>query len=255
MAHDAKGFPGRSRSLMDVIYDYLREQILSGDLPPGAALRQAHLAMKMGVSRAPVREALKALDSVGLVVFRPRRGYHVARLDVGEIVEIFEIRAILEEYGGRLAAQMRTAADIQALEELYAQMDDYTDQTPANIATWAALNEKFHTRLFQASGRRHLCRTTDTLRDIVERYVRADGAMAGRIDQAQIEHRQILDAFRAGHADEVGRLSRLHCEHTCRRLIASLKSPRASGAQEGETARRRGAAAGSDRAPRSSAGR
>ena len=120
-----KGAPAiaQAKSLPDIVYDHLREEILSGRIGPGEPIRQEHLAARLGVSRAPVREALKALEGEGLIIFRPRRGYLVTALDPDEIEEIFEIRALLEERGGTLAAKFRTQEDIEAVGDLLEQME------------------------------------------------------------------------------------------------------------------------------------
>ncbi|MDZ4737003.1 MAG: GntR family transcriptional regulator [Rhodospirillaceae bacterium] len=221
-----KGAPAiaQAKSLPDIVYDHLREEILSGRIGPGEPIRQEHLAARLGVSRAPVREALKALEGEGLIIFRPRRGYLVTALDPDEIEEIFEIRALLEERGGTLAAKFRTQEDIEAVGDLLEQMEAIKRPTPASIARWAALNREFHTRLFQSSRKEHLCHMTMVLRDTVERYVRLDAATQGRVADAESDHRMIFDAFCRGDADATGRLSREHCEHTCERLVRSLRT-------------------------------
>src|SRR3954447_676429 len=167
----------RVRSLTEVVHDHLRATILSGSLAPGDALRQEQIASELGVSRAPVREALMWLEKEGLILLRPRRGFVVASLDCDEIQDIFEIREMLEGYAGYLAAQQRTEEDVAALAELVESMAKITSSDPAAIAQWASLNRAFHARLFDASGRKHLCRMTFLLRDSVERYVRLDGAI------------------------------------------------------------------------------
>jgi DNA-binding GntR family transcriptional regulator len=214
----------QAKSLPDIVQDHLREEILSGRVGPGDPIRQEHLAARLGVSRAPVREALKALEGEGLIAFRPRRGYVVTALDPDEIEEIFEIRALLEERGGYLAAKYRTAEDIEAVGRLLEQMEAIKRPTPSGIVRWASLNREFHTRLFQSSGKEHLCHMTMVLRDTVERYVRLDAATQGRMADADQDHRLIYDAFCQGDAEATGRLSREHCEHTCERLIQALRS-------------------------------
>lgn len=213
----------QAKSLPDIVYDHLREEILAGRIGPGEPIRQEHLAARLGVSRAPVREALKALEGEGLIEFRPRRGYIVTALDMDEIQEIFEIRALLEERGGYLAAKFRTEEDMAAVGDLLEQMESIKRPTSPNITRWAALNREFHARLFQSSRKEHLCHMTSVLRDTVERYVRLDAATQGRMVDADRDHRTIFEAFCRGDAEETGRLSREHCEHTCERLLQILR--------------------------------
>ena len=210
------------KSVGDLAHEQLRREIVSGVLAPGEALRQAHIATRLGLSRATVREALQRLEIEGLAVLRPRRGYLVANLDVVEIEDIFEMRIWLEGRASALAAGRRTIADVRALEDLIAQMDRCARGRTVDIVTWAALNREFHMKLFQISGRRQLCRMALSLRDSVERYVRVDYAMSEMLRHAQHEHKGIFDALKAGDADRIEVLSRAHCQHTRDRLIASL---------------------------------
>ncbi|MEX0810201.1 MAG: GntR family transcriptional regulator [Dongiaceae bacterium] len=212
------------KSVADLAHDQLRREIVAGELVPGEALRQAHIAERLGLSRAPVREALQRLEIEGLAVLRPRRGYVVADLDIVEIADIFEMRIWLEGRASALAAGRRTIADLRALEELIARMDECARGDTVDIVTWAALNREFHMKLFQISGRRQLCRMALSLRDSVERYVRVDYALSEMLRHAQHEHKGIFAALKAGDAERIESLSRAHCEHTRDRLIASLAS-------------------------------
>src|SRR6266436_3427762 len=99
------------KSIPEVVHAHLKTGILSGTFVPGQALKQEEIACRLGVSRAPVREALNQLERERLVVLRPRRCYLVASLDPTEVEEIFHIMMMLEEYAARLATQRRTAKD------------------------------------------------------------------------------------------------------------------------------------------------
>ncbi len=222
MRHPAQSQVQHPQNLPDVVYDYVRDRILSGDVAPGAALRQLHLGDELGISRAPVREALKALEMEGLIVFRPRRGYMVPALDPDEITEIFELRALLEEQGAYLATLKKTREDETDLKALIAEMEQIKVVTRATVARWAALNRRFHMRLLETSRRKHLCRMARTLRDSVESYVRIDAVASRRFEDAQDEHRAIVNALCAGDARKAAKLSREHCEYTCERLLGSL---------------------------------
>lgn len=214
------------RSVVDLAHEQLRQEIVSGVLAPGEALRQAHVAACLGLSRAPVREALQRLEIEGLVVLRARRGYLVADLDISEIEDIFEMRIWLEGRASALAAGRRTISDIRALEALLGEMDRCARGRTVDIVRWAALNRDFHMKLFQISGRRQLSRMATTLRDSVERYVRVDYAMSEMLRHAQHEHRGIFGALKAGDSERIEVLTRQHCQHTRDRLIASLARER-----------------------------
>jgi DNA-binding GntR family transcriptional regulator len=213
-------------SLPQIAYAQLRDDILAGRHEAGSPLRQEELAQKMGVSRVPLREALRRLEVEGLVVQRPRRGYVVSSLDPEDIEDIFDIRAMLEERAGYLAAKRRTVEDIAEVEALLKAMDGLAIRDAADVDLFAERNRAFHARLFLASGRPQLCRTMIVLRNSVERYIRIGALIAGNLDRVKLDHYRIVDAFRRGDADETGRLSREHCEQTCERLVARLRAER-----------------------------
>ncbi len=98
-------------------YDMLLKEIENGDLPPGTRLREAELAERIGISRTPVREALKRLESQGLVAHEPHHGTVVATLDYGEVAELYQIREVLEGTAARLGAQSATEAEIGVLQK------------------------------------------------------------------------------------------------------------------------------------------
>jgi DNA-binding GntR family transcriptional regulator len=213
-------------SVVVYLHAQLKERVMSGALAPGEVLRQEHIADEFNVSVAPVREALKAMQAEGLINFRPRRGYVVSDLEPEEIEDIFDIRAMLEGRAGHLAASNRSSADIAEVAALFHRLNEITIVGPEDIAQWAKANRDFHGRIFASSGKNHLCRMTNVLRDTVERYVRVDASVPGRTAEAAKEHAEIFRAFERGDTLECERLSREHCEHTSARLIAVLKSHR-----------------------------
>jgi DNA-binding GntR family transcriptional regulator len=108
--------PIRASSVVTLAYDRIRALILAGDIPPGTRLGQVDLAEQLGVSRTPVREALRRLDAEGLVDFQDNRGFRVAELAIEAVVRRLEVRLLLEPGIARLAAERATAADLAALE-------------------------------------------------------------------------------------------------------------------------------------------
>jgi len=212
----------RFENLPDIVHDYLRQRIMAGAVATGSPLRQETIARELGVSRVPVREALGRLEAEGLVKFRPRRGYLVSELDPEEITEIFEIRGLLEKQGAGLAARKRTEEDIAEVEVLVLAMDKVLDPAPESIARFARLNREFHAQLVACSRRPRLCRLLENLRDQVEGYVRIDATTLGRLAEAQDEHHEIFEAFRAGDARQTARLCAAHSNHTSQNVLSSL---------------------------------
>jgi DNA-binding GntR family transcriptional regulator len=209
-------------SLPELAYEHLRDAILDGTLEAGAPLRQEEIAAGLGISRLPIREALRRLESEGLALLRPRRGYVVASLNRDEIDDVLDLQATLEARAGHAATLRRTEAVTKALEDCLTQLDRVTARSPVDINGFAELNLKFHDTLFESSGRPFLCRTLRLLRSNAERYARMAAGMLVDLRESQAEHRAILDAYRAGDAAKVEKLCRSHRDATRTRLLAHL---------------------------------
>jgi DNA-binding GntR family transcriptional regulator len=219
----APGATSLVATVTDVVLGELRRAILTGALPAGTLLRQEDVAGRFGVSRPPVREALRQLEAEGLAQYRPRRGYAVASLDPADIEEIFEIRMLLEERAAFLAARHRTERDVADLKALLLEMEDITTGQGYDLERFMAANRAFHERILQTSGRKRLCRMMLGLRDNVERYVRMGAAMIGSMDRVKREHRQIFEAFRRGDAERTAALCAAHVRITGERLLKALR--------------------------------
>lgn len=210
--------PPLPTSLAEHAYEHLRQAILSGRFAAGAPLRQEKLSNELGISRLPLREALRRLDTEGLVVLRPRRGYFVALLDTKEIEELFDIRSMMEARAGYLAARQRTEEDIAEVGDILAQLDAVATRTPLDMHEFYHLNRMFHQRFFASSQRPHLCRILSGVHDSLDPYVRMS-AGGQSLEDSQQDHRNLFAALKASDGDLVARLCREHCEASCRRLI------------------------------------
>lgn len=209
-------------SLPELAYEHLRDSILKGSLEAGAPLRQEEIAARLGISRLPIREALRRLESEGLAMLRPRRGYVVASLNREEIDDVLDLQATLEARAGHAATMRRNEGVASELEACLAQLDKITSRNPVDIDAFAELNLKFHDTLFESSGRSFLCRTLRTLRANTERYARVAAGVLVDLRQSQAEHRAILEAYRAGDAATVAELCWEHRDATRMRLLEHL---------------------------------
>jgi hypothetical protein len=131
---------------------------------------------------------------------------------------------VQEEHAGYLAALSRTADDIAAVRELLESMEEPGQADAGAFARWSLTNYRFHNRLIESSRRPRLCRIALSLRDSVEGYVRLEAAMTGQVHDAASEHWQMFEAFRAGDAHGLARLSREHVAGTASRLLDGLRS-------------------------------
>jgi DNA-binding GntR family transcriptional regulator len=222
--------PLDSRLLPELIYQRLRLDILNGALRKGQVLRQEELAQSFQTSRVPLREALSKLEADGLIVQRPRRGYAVSSLDPDAIVEIFELRALVEAHAGAVAARARTKEDIAAVESILGRIEKLDASRADFYPQWFALNRDFHARIIASSHRSRVARLAANLLDSVEPYIRAEAEhrRTGHVRDADHEHREMLEAFRAGDAEGLGELSSRHVRSAARRLLGTLRRNAAS---------------------------
>jgi DNA-binding GntR family transcriptional regulator len=200
--------PLQIQSVVDHVYAALRERILSGDLARGTRLRQALLADELGVSRTPLREALRRLSTEGLVEFSPNRGATVSELDFGDMRHAWSARVALEPGAARLAAERRDGPSITRLQRAIASQQGAGSDRQASFAA----NREFHLALAAASGNPHLTRFAEMLwvpRIGVPIY-EAQAALASGSTAWASEHARITEAIAAGDADLAERLTRDH---------------------------------------------
>lgn len=177
----------------------LREAILSGELASGTQLRQEEIAGALGVSRTPVRESLRILETEGWLVFVPHRGAVVASLSGEEAREIFDMRLALEALALQRSVPRLGAAALAEAEAAIVAMDGESD-----VARWVELNRRFHLALYVGAGPR-LRAAILGLYDAVDRYLRVELVALDNAAESQAEHRAILAACRAG--DTAGALA------------------------------------------------
>jgi DNA-binding GntR family transcriptional regulator len=210
------------RPLPDIIYHWLREQILIGELVPGGEIRQELVARQFGTSRVPIREALSRLQAEGLIILRPRRGFAVTSLNQAEIVEIFELRMAVEEHAMRIATKERTQTDVSEVEALVEAMERPEAPSLQYLQQWMSTNRHFHTRLIECAHRKRVSEVALNLRDAIEPYMRIEANFNRQVGYANVEHRKIFEAFKRKDSEAVARISRKHCESTLKRLLANI---------------------------------
>ncbi len=194
------------RTLREVVADEIRDMIRRGDLQPGERLLEDRLAEELGVSRNPVREALRALENTGLVEVRPRRGAHVATLDPERAVELLELRAELESFAAQLAARRRTP---EQLDEIRAVLDSGREATAANdVVKAASAHRQFHLAIERAAANSYLGPAVEPLRAQTELVFSLLVDRRGIVGWS--EHVDILAAIEAGDPDAAQRATRRH---------------------------------------------
>jgi DNA-binding GntR family transcriptional regulator len=181
--------------------DALRAAIVAGDLRPGQRIVQDALAERLGISVAPVREALRLLEQEGQVTYRPRHGYSVTELRLEDLEEIYELRQLLEERAARAALPAlgpEELARVAAAADECAAADERGD-----VAAELQANRRFHLGLLAAPGHRQLLRVIRLLWDSTEAYRALYYNLPEERRRAADAHQRIMDAARRGDADEL----------------------------------------------------
>jgi DNA-binding GntR family transcriptional regulator len=182
-------------TLHDIVVPQLRTILLDGELPAGTRIPEAELCARFGVSRTPLREALKVMAAEGFVTLRPNRGAVVAPVDAGALAPIFETKGALERLIGLLVGERATDADIEALNGIHAALGAALHRD--DHAAYTRLNFTFHQKLAQATGNPVLAQTYEALQHKIWRYRFAVNEVPERLWESYNEHERIMIALRA----------------------------------------------------------
>jgi DNA-binding GntR family transcriptional regulator len=203
-----------------LVHDRLREAILRGEIAPGEATSQAALSKQLGVTRTPLREALRLLEREGLVLSEPNRSVRIADFSIRDLESLYAMRVVLEAVAVRITVPTLRPEDFAELEGLMAQMDHYmraVDQVRMDVPHAA-----FHARFVAAAGPR-MTTTIAQLFDHAGRYRLAYGAATpDGYAERRAEHRAMLDAAAAGDAELTVTQLTLHYSHTALAVSAKL---------------------------------
>lgn len=200
--------------------DGLRRAIVDGELRPGQRVLQEEVAETLGVSVAPVREALRALEQEGQVVYRPRRGYFVTELRAADLEEIYELRQVLEE---RAARRALPTLDADALHRIELAARDCADAVErADVAAELEANRRFHFAILESPGQVHVMRLIQLLWDSTEAYRAMYYNSPQERREAVHAHDRILEAVRDREADRLITEMDAHRDRALRVLTAIL---------------------------------
>ena len=183
------GFADFPQTREEYVASRLRDAILRGDLAPGERLDENALAATLGVSRTPIRSALRVLAAESLVELHPHRGAIVNELSPDELNEVYLVRVILEGTAARLAAPNMDEERIAILEELASEMETVTDPDH-----WLSLNNQFHATIYQAANRPRMISIIDYVRNISAPYIRQFIEVREHMDSSREDHRRIIEA-------------------------------------------------------------
>lgn len=199
----------QSQSLTTLVQHELERQIMAGELVPGAKLNEIELASRLGVSRGPVREAFRALEEAGLLRTEKNRGVFVRVISVDEAEEIYELRAVLDEFVGRRLAETITGEQLNQLRETVEAMD--AARRKDDVEAYHRLNLAFHDVMVQAVGNRKL---TETYRRLVRELSlfrhEALSVKPSTMETSVREHRRIVTAIASREPDDAAAVMREH---------------------------------------------
>jgi len=197
--------------------EILRQRILMGDLKSGQPIRQEQIAQELGVSRIPLREALKQLEAEGFVTIEPHKGAVVSTLSLAEVEELFELRIHLESWLLRDAIPRMREGD-------FARLDAIIDESrvPDNLAHWGDINWRLHEAMYRPAGKPMSLKLLKRIHDNLDRYLRLQITLTQDWDRAHGDHQQLIELSRAGDVETAVAVLERHIRHTARALATAL---------------------------------
>lgn len=208
------------KPLREVVSETLRQAIRDGIFKPGERLMEIPLSEELGVSRTPIREAIRKLELEGFVIMIPRRGTYVADISLKDISQVFEIRSALEELAGALAAERITAEEIEYLERMLVEIGTYIEKKDMDRIVEADVN--FHEVLYKASRNERLVEIIHNLREQTLRFRTVSMNQPGRLAKTWEEHRLLVEAIADRDANKARKIARLHMEHSEQALLTGM---------------------------------
>lgn len=215
----------RYSPLYEKIFEVIKERILMGVVKPGDPLIEVKLAEELGVSRTPIREALRQLELEGLVYSIPHKGAFVAGVSTQDIEDIYTIRMLLDGLAARWAAQKITKEEEDELTEIITLMELYTKKR--DIPKVMKTDSNFHQLIYKASKSKPLEHVLSTFHSYVLRARTTSFETPGRLDEALKEHKLIYEAIMQKDADKAEEYTRLHVMNAAKNLLEQKKIEKA----------------------------
>ena len=204
------------------VADRLRDQIYQHELRPGDAIDEMALCERFGISRTPLREALKVLNSEGLIELIPRKGSFVRSMEIEELNELFPVMAVLEGLCAREAVENCSQRDLEQLETMHDKLEKFAAQ--GNIDAYYEQNFVFHQAIQDISGNKWLQRIIGDLRKILRLARHMQLTIPGRLPASLEEHRQIMKAFHKHDPDMADQNMQNHLKQQWYSLVDKQKS-------------------------------
>ena len=196
----------KQRALYEEVAELLRQRIFSRELPPGNWIDELKLAEEYGISRTPLREALKVLATEGLVTMKVRRGAYVTEVNEKDLTDVYHLLSLLESDAASVVALQATDAQLKELQALH----DRLEKASQNRERFFELNEAFHMRLLEVANNRWRDQMVADLRKVMKLNRHDSLLKSGRIKESLSEHRTIMAAMAARNAELAANAMRTH---------------------------------------------
>lgn len=203
-----------------VAYAKLHQAILDGIYQPGDRLREVEIAESLSLSRTPIREALRRLEADGIIEHRPRLGAVIRTLSQGEVVELYEMRIVLERTAAEMAAKHASDAETDELNDLNAAIAEASSD-PHKAA---AINQQFHRCIYLATRNRFLLESARALNNALMLLGPTTMADEGRISTVCRQHQDIIDAISAGDIEAAGASAEAHLQTSLRHRLKVMRA-------------------------------
>lgn len=194
------------RALYEEVAELLRQRIFSRELAPGSWIDELKLAEEYGISRTPLREALKVLATEGLVTMKVRRGAYVTEVSERDLADVYHLLALLESDAAGVVAAQATPAQLKELQSLHEELE----KAVGNRERFFEINEAFHMRLLEIANNRWRDQMVADLRKVMKLNRHNSLLKSGRIEESLAEHRAIMQALSARDADGTAQRMREH---------------------------------------------
>ena len=218
VSRDQDFYPTSDASLRNKVFKYIKSQIINGIYSPGETLLELKLAEELGVSRTPIREAIRLLEVEGLVETTAKKGAMVLGISPKDVEDIYAIRQLVEGLAARWAAERMNPLEIRELQKIFDLMEFYAQKQ--DVEELAELDNRFHQLIYEASGSKILTLTLTNLHQYVQLARLASLKTKNRLPQTIAEHRAILEAFLAKNPDAAEKALTEHVKHAHNNLMS-----------------------------------
>ena len=211
-------------TLRERIVDFIKDSVVSGRLKPGERVPEQEIAENLGISRTPIREAFRQLESEGFISVTPRKGAVVSPITDKDVNEFYAIKSLLEGFAAKTACPKLAQRDIKRLESLNAQMAKCAEKK--DVKGFFKLDNQFHDIFLKACGNEKLCAMVYQLVQQFERFRVTALSVPGRMNDSVRQHRDIIEAFRDSNAALVESLVMANAEKSGHMLVEELLKDR-----------------------------